>query len=134
MDALKAKHTWDLVILLPGANIMDSMWIFDIKWDGEGNQIKDKARLVGKGYTQCFGINYNETWEVVTQLKSVRMTTAIAAKHDLKLWQLNFVGAYLNNITKEDVYMKQPEGFVEVGKEDHACKPHNVVTDNHCLN
>ena len=37
IDTLWAKHTWDLVKLPPGANIMDSMWVFDIKWDGEGN-------------------------------------------------------------------------------------------------
>ena len=86
MDTLKAKHTWDLVIPPPGANIVDSMWVYDIKWDGEGNCIKDKARLVGKGYTQRFGIDYNKTWVAVTQLESVQMTAAIAAKHDLKLW------------------------------------------------
>ena len=50
------------------------------------------------------------------------MTTAIAAKLNMKLWHLDFVGAYLNSLTKEDVYMKQPEGFVEIGKEDHVCK------------
>jgi hypothetical protein len=48
MDTLKAKHTWDLVKPPPGANIMGSMWVFDIKWDGKGNHIKDKAKLVGK--------------------------------------------------------------------------------------
>ena len=71
MDTLKAKHTWDLVKPPPGANIMDSMWVFDIKWDGEGNRIKDKARLVGKEYTQQLGIDYNETWAGVTRLESV---------------------------------------------------------------
>ena len=122
METLKAKHTWDLVIPPPGANIMDSMWVYDIKWDGEGNRIKDKARLVGKGYTQQLGVDYNETWAAVTRLESVRMTAAIAAKFDLKLWRIDFVGAYLNSLTKEDIYMKQPEGFVEPGKEDHAGK------------
>ena len=43
MDTLKKKHTWDLVKPTPGANIMDSMWVYVIKWDGEGNRIKDKA-------------------------------------------------------------------------------------------
>ena len=122
IETLKAKHTWDLVKPPQGANIMDSMWIYDIKRDGEGNRIKDKARLVGKGYTQRYGIDYNETWAGVTRLESVRMTAAIAAKHDLKLWQIDFVGAYLNSLTKEDIYMKQPEGFVEPGYEDHAAK------------
>ena len=45
---------------------MDSMWVYDIKWDGEGNRIKDKAGLVGKGYTQQLGVDYNETWAAVT--------------------------------------------------------------------
>ena len=66
MDTLKSKHMWDLVQSPPGANIMDSMWVYDIKWDGEGNRIKDKARLVGKGYTQQLGVDYNETWAAVT--------------------------------------------------------------------
>jgi hypothetical protein len=122
MDMLIAKHTWDLVKAPPGANIMDSMWVYDIKWDGEGNWIKDKARLVGKGYTQQLGIDYNETWAGVSRLESVRMTAAIAAKFDLKLWRIDFVGAYLNSLTKEDIYMKQPEGFVKVGFEDYVCK------------
>ena len=50
------------------------------------------------------------------------MTAAIAAKLDLKLWQIDFVGAYLNSLTKEDIYMKQPKGFVEHGLKDHVCK------------
>ena len=122
IETLKAKHTWDLVKPPPGANIMDSMWIYNIKWDGEGNRIKDKARLVGKGYTQQLGVDYNETWAGVTRLESVRMTAAIAARYDLKLWRIDFVGAYLNSLTKEDIYMKQPEGFVEPGFEDYVCK------------
>jgi len=121
-NTLMKKHTWDLVKAPEGANIMDSMWVYDIKWDGEGNRIKDKARLVGKGYTQQLGVDYNETWAGVTRLESVRMTAAIATKLDLKLWRIDFVGAYLNSLTKEDIYMKQPEGFVKLGFEDHVCK------------
>ena len=86
MDMLKKKHTWDLVKPPVGVNIMDSMWVYDIKWDGEGNRIKDKAQLVGKGYTQQLGVDYNETWAGVTQLESVQITMAIAAQLNLKLW------------------------------------------------
>ena len=43
IDTLRAKHMWDLVKPPPGANVMDSMWVFNIKWDGEGNRIKDKV-------------------------------------------------------------------------------------------
>jgi len=122
LNTLKEKHTWDLVKPPPGANIMDSMWVYDIKWDGEGNHIKDKARLVRKGYTQQIRVDYNETWAGVTRLESVRMTAAIAAKFDLKLWSIDFVGTYLNSLTKEDIYMRQPKGFVKQGFKDHVCK------------
>lgn len=122
MENLKTKHTWDLVKPLLGVNIMDSMRIYNIKWDGEGNQIKDKVRLVGKGYTQQLGVDYNKTWAGVTWLESVRMTAVVVAKHNLNLWWINFVGAYLNSPTKEDIYMKQPEGFVEPDYEDYVCK------------
>jgi len=66
METLKKKHIWDLVKAPDGVNIMDSMWVYDIKWDREGNRIKDKVRLVGKGYTQQLGIDYNEIWAGVT--------------------------------------------------------------------
>ena len=52
----------------------------------------------------------------------MRMTAAITEKYNLKLWQINFVGAYLNSFTKEDIYMKQPEGFIKPGFEDYVCK------------
>jgi hypothetical protein len=122
METHRSKHTWDLVKPPPGANIMGSMWVYDIKWDGEGNRIKDKARLVAKGYTQQLGVDYNETWAGVTRLESVRMTAAVAAKLDLKLWRIDFVGAYLNSLTKEDIYMEQPEGFIEPGSENLKAK------------
>jgi len=50
------------------------------------------------------------------------MMAAIAVKLDLKLWQIDFVGAYLNSLTKGDIYMKQLEGFVQSGFEDYVCK------------
>jgi Reverse transcriptase (RNA-dependent DNA polymerase) len=68
IDNLKVKHTWDLVKAPHEANVMDLVWVFDIKWDGEGNRIRDKARLVGNGYTQQLGVDYNETWAGVTRL------------------------------------------------------------------
>ena len=105
MDTLTKKHTWDLVKPPTGMNIMDLMWVYNIKWDREGNGIKDKARLVGKGYTQQLRVDYNETWAGVTRLKSVRMTAAIGVKLNLKLWRINFVGVFLNSLTKEDIYI-----------------------------
>ncbi len=68
IETLKVKHTWDLVKPPLDANIM--RWVYNIKWD-EGNRIKDKARLVGKEYTQQLGIDYNEMWAGITRLRGV---------------------------------------------------------------
>ena len=78
-----------------------------------GSSEKDSPNNLGLTTTKLAG---------VTRLESVRMTAAIAAKFDLKLWWIDFVGAYLNSLTKEDIYMKQPEGFVQPGFEDYVCK------------
>ena len=45
-----------------------------------------------------------------------------AAKLNLKLWHIDFIGVYLNSLTKEDIYMKQLEGFIELGYKDYMCK------------
>lgn len=80
-----SKNTWDLVPEKPGMNMIDCMWVYNIKWDSDGNWVQDKARLVGKGYTQQLGIDYNETWAVVMKLESVQMMAAIVASMYLYL-------------------------------------------------
>ncbi len=87
------KHTWDLVDALQGANIMDCKWVYGMKWDGDGNWLKDKVRPLGKGYTQQLGLDYNDTWAAVTRLESIQMSVAVAAKLDLHLWRVDFVSA-----------------------------------------
>jgi hypothetical protein len=112
MDVEMALHekkgTWELQQPLPGANIMASKWVYDVKKDGAGSWLRDKAHLVGKGFTQVHGIDYEETWAAVTCLESICMTAAITAKRNLHLWQIDFEAAYLNSETKEEIYMEQP--------------------------
>ncbi len=82
---------------------MGSRWVYDVKKDGKGNWICDKARLIGKGFTQQLGVDYHKTWVVVAQLKSIRITAVIATSCNLYLWQINFEAAYLNSTTKEEI-------------------------------
>jgi hypothetical protein len=126
MDVEMALHnkkgTWELQKPPPGANVMASKWVYDVKKDGEGNWLRDKARLVGKGFTQIHGHDYEETWAAVARLESIRMTAAIAAQRNLHLWQVDFEAAYLNSETKEEIYMEQPRGYEVPGKEGWACR------------
>ena len=81
-----------------------------------------KARLVAKGFRQVQGVNYNETFSPVAMLKSVRIILAIAAYFDYEIWQMDVKTAFLNGNLTEDVYMMQPEGFVDPTNAGKICK------------
>ena len=81
-----------------------------------------KARLVAQGYSQRPGLDYEETLSPVVRFESVRTVAALAAQNNLKLHQMDVTTAFLNGELQEEVYMKQPEGFVEKGKESMVCR------------
>nr|GEU83619.1 putative zinc finger, CCHC-type [Tanacetum cinerariifolium] len=72
-----------------------------------------KARLVAKGYTQLYGVNYEETFSPVADIRAIRIFISIAAFYDYEIWQIDVKTAFLNGYHHEDIYMIQPEGFVD---------------------
>ncbi|RVW24213.1 Retrovirus-related Pol polyprotein from transposon TNT 1-94 [Vitis vinifera] len=82
-----------------------------------GQTERYKARLVVKGYSQREGIDFKETFSPVSTKDSFRVIMAIVAHFDLELHQMDVKIAFLNGDLDEDVYMEQPTGFTEVGKE-----------------
>jgi hypothetical protein len=81
-----------------------------------------KARLVAKGFRQVQGIDYDETFSPVAMLKSIRIILAIAVYFDYEIWQMDVKTAFLNGNLEEDVYMIQPEGFVDPNNAGKICK------------
>lgn len=77
-----------------------------------------KARFVIKGYWQVFGLDYTETNAPVAKNYSLRLILAIAAAKNLEMIQLDVKTAFLYGTLDEEIYMKQPEGFVIPGKEE----------------
>jgi hypothetical protein len=117
------KHgTWELVKLPPGRKAVGCKWIFTIKRDAAGNIKRYKARLVAKGYSQVEGLDYTETFAPVAKFTSIRVLLALAAAHDWEVHHMDVKTAFLNGDLEEEVYMDQPEGFQEVGKEDLVCR------------
>ncbi|KAI3766855.1 hypothetical protein L2E82_16930 [Cichorium intybus] len=72
-----------------------------------------KARLVAKGFTQTPRVDYDETFSPVAKINSIRIMLAIPAFHDYEIWQMDVKTAFLNGKLTEDIYMNQPEGFVD---------------------
>ena len=122
MQSMRENQVWDLVELPPQCKTVGSKWVFKKKTDMDGNLHTFKARLVAKGFTQTQGVDYDETFSPVAMIKSIRILLAIAAYHDYEIWQMDVKTAFLNGHLEEDVYMVQPEGFVDQKHPNKVCK------------
>ncbi|GKC40376.1 retrotransposon protein, putative, ty1-copia subclass [Tanacetum coccineum] len=87
--------------------------IFKKKTDMDGNVHIFKSRLVAKGYTQTFDVDYGETFSHVANIRAIRVLLAIVPFYDYEIWKMDVKIAFLNGHLSEDVYMVQPEGFVD---------------------
>ena len=77
---------------------------------------------MAQGYTQQFGLDYGETFSHVVKHTTVRLVLALAASNTWKLRQLDVKNAFLHGELKEDVFMKQPKGFVSRDYPSYVCK------------
>nr|GEV33831.1 hypothetical protein [Tanacetum cinerariifolium] len=114
MQFMKENEVWVLVELPPNGKTVGSKWLFKKKTDMDGNVHTYKARLVAKGYTQTIRIDYEETFSSVADISAIRILIPIAAHYDYEIWQMNAKTAFLNGYLNEEVYMEQPEGFVNL--------------------
>ena len=83
---------------------------------------KYKARLVIKGYKQKKGLDYFDTYSLVTRISSIRMLIAIATIHNHEIHQMDVKTTFLNGDLDEEIYMEQPEGFIVPGQEKKVCR------------
>ena len=122
MDSMYENKVWTLVDPPEGVKPIECKWVFKKKTDMDGNLQTYKARLVAKGFKQIHGIDYDETFSPVAMVKSIRILLAIAAYYDYEIWQMDVKTAFLNGSLEEDVYMTQPEGFVDPKFARMVCK------------
>ncbi|GKA54729.1 retrotransposon protein, putative, ty1-copia subclass [Tanacetum coccineum] len=122
MQSMKDNEVWDLVELPPNGKTVGSKWLFKKKTDMDGAVHTYKARLVAKGYTQTPGIDYEETFSPVADIRAIRILIAIAAFYDYEIWQMDVKTAFLNGYLSKEVYMEQPEGFVNPKYPNRVCK------------
>ena len=122
MDSIINNNTWELSDLPPGCKALGNRWIFKRKIKVDGSIDKFKARLVIQGFRQKEGIDYFDTYAPVARTSTIRLLIALAAIHNLVIHQMDVKTAFLNGELDEEIYMKQPEGFVVPGCENKVCK------------
>ena len=117
-----SNEVWELVESPADRKVVGSKWIFKRKVDADGAVERYKARLVAQGCTQRFGLDYEETFRPVVRFESIRSMVALGAQHKLQLHQMDVSTTFLHGELTEEVYMRQPEGFIEPGKEYQVCR------------
>ncbi len=84
--------------------------------------IRNKARLVCKGYSQIEGIDFEETFAPVARVEAIRMFLAFSCSKGFKIYQMDVKSTFLNGQLKVEVYMEQQEGFDLIEGKDLVCK------------
>jgi hypothetical protein len=117
-ESLIKNHTWDLVQRPRNRQIVTNKFAFKHKKDERARIVRLKARLMARGFSQIFGVDYLDTYAPVVKLASIRILLAIVAIFGLEIHQMDVVMAFLAGELEEEIYMEQPEGFEVGGKED----------------
>ncbi|GJU73312.1 retrovirus-related pol polyprotein from transposon TNT 1-94 [Tanacetum coccineum] len=97
-------------------------FLTSVKLDEMGGIIKNKARLVARGYRQEKGIDFEESFAPVAKLDAIRIFLAYAAHMNMIVYQMDVKTAFLNGILREEVYVSQPDGFVDQDNPNHVYK------------
>ncbi|CAL2225682.1 unnamed protein product [Prunus armeniaca] len=122
IKTIEKNKTWKLVDRPKDKEIIGVKWVYKTKFNHDGSIQKHKARLVAKGYSQQPGIVFNKTFAPVARLDTIRALVALAAQKKWKIYQLDVKSAFLNGELEEEIYVEQPQGFIEQRGENKALK------------
>ncbi|KAH9800493.1 retrovirus-related pol polyprotein from transposon RE1 [Citrus sinensis] len=126
-QALIHNHTWTLVKPTHPVKVIGNKWVFRIKYNPDGSVSRYKARLVAKGFHQTQGLDFHETFSPVIKSSTIRIILSMAVMNHWVLRQIDINNAFLNGHLTEEVYMQQPEGFIDSSRPDYVCKLHKAL-------
>ncbi|GJW20482.1 retrovirus-related pol polyprotein from transposon TNT 1-94 [Tanacetum coccineum] len=124
---LKRLDVW---VLVPAPNNIKPLtlkWLFKNKHDEENTTIRNKTRLIVRGYRQEEGIDFKESFAPVTRMEAIRIFLAYATHKSFTVFQMDVKTAFLHGTLKEDVYVCQPEGFIDADHLSHVYKLKKVL-------
>ncbi|PKU69703.1 Retrovirus-related Pol polyprotein from transposon TNT 1-94 [Dendrobium catenatum] len=127
LQALQNQHTWSLVSPPPNKPVLGCKWTFKTKLLPSGKVDRYKARLVALGNHQQFGENYTETFSPVAKMPTIRLLLTLALNRQWEILQLDVSNAFLHGDLLEDIYMKQPQGFIDPNQPTAVCKLHKSL-------
>ncbi|GKD95881.1 retrovirus-related pol polyprotein from transposon TNT 1-94, partial [Tanacetum coccineum] len=115
-------EVWELVPRPDKVMVITLKWIYKVKLDELKGILKNKARLVARGYRQEKGINFEESFAPVARLAVIQIFLAYVAHMNMIVYQMDVKTAFLNDIMCEEVYVSQPDGFMDQDNPNHVYK------------
>ena len=112
-DSLIENETWEEVKResSENMNVVGVKWVFKVKKNEKGEPVRYKARMIAKGYTQEYGVDYHETYAPVLKYKTLRIMMALSVGADMVIEQMDVKTAFLNANVNEHIYIDVPEGM-----------------------
>ncbi|GJU28036.1 retrovirus-related pol polyprotein from transposon TNT 1-94 [Tanacetum coccineum] len=120
LNEFEHLEVWELVPRLDKVMVITLKWIYKVKLDEFEGILKNKARLVARGYRQEEGIDFEESFAPVVKLEAVRIFLAFAAHMNMIIYQMDVKTAFLNGILREEVYVSQPDEFVDPNNPNYV--------------
>ncbi|GKF41523.1 retrovirus-related pol polyprotein from transposon TNT 1-94, partial [Tanacetum coccineum] len=109
LNEFERLEVWELVPRPDRVMIITLKCIYKVKLDELGGVLKNKARLVARGYRQEEGIDFEESFAPVARLEAIRIFIAFAAHINMVVYQMHVKTALLNGLLREEVYVSQPD-------------------------
>ena len=110
IDQLEKQKTWNIVDLPLNRKALKTRWVYKIKTDQNNQIIKYKARWVVKGFSQQYGIDYEETFANTCRPEVYKMLLYLAAYHNWEIVQWDFKNAFTHADIDKELYIEQLEG------------------------
>ena len=109
IQQIEKNNTWSLVPRPEDKNVIGTKWVFRKKLDEKGEVIRNKRKIVCKGYAQEEGIDYGEIFSPVVRMEGVRIFLSYTTYKGFKVYQMDVKSTFLNGTLEEEVYLEQPE-------------------------
>nr|GEU97064.1 hypothetical protein [Tanacetum cinerariifolium] len=120
LNEFERLEVWELVPRPDKVMVITLKWIYKVKLDELGGILKNKACLVARGYRQEERIDFEESFALVARLEAIRIFLAYAAHKNMIVYQMNVKTAFLNGNLRQEVYVSQPDGFVDPDNPNHV--------------
>ena len=117
LDSIEKNETWEMVTPPPRCKPIGLKWVYKIKRHSCGDIVRYKVTLVAKGYVQKSGIDYEEVFALVARMETIQVLLVLATQEGWQVHHMDAKSAFLIGELEEEVYVKQPDGYVKKGRE-----------------